>query len=626
MSKPCSAEYAHRAVLSLTRYRRSTERTNLWKIGVAAGPPGNWSRLTAEAIQLANECPPSCAIISEDLYNELSPRYRNTYLPPEEIAGYRACRTVPYGQRRCFCVLPIGAEDSPERCTADFVFQHLITPACQKLGYLPVHPLKQHGTDIWSDIANSLLAFEHVIVYLGPPPYTANVMLELGYRMATGKPMVVLASLSDGTRLPFDLQNHRAVPLPVDPTAIKETDLQQYVEEIVAKMNDRARNDLSWGDLYPTATIEVDTRPVPPDVKDHKIADASQHMADLFAIELSALIGMPPNEVMEQLRELMDPHQYKAFAEEQTTLYTQLGYDLGFVRGSRRTVHAEVPIVLLRHPDPAFFLRAYLPAVLSHEQIGDRSLQRVVYIDVSRHIRRDERGIWKIPRPAPNLDFVFAKYAEAYDAVLCELPNYRGAIEQHCTLSAPRASMTMLDIGAGTGNLTVRFLEAGAHVTAVDRSPEMLHILARKCEPYRERLMRVVRDCTELPMFQRDQFHVVNIMLVLFSVEQPRRILREAMRVLRPGGTLVVTEPNRRFDLDVLLGQAEQYLHSVGCLDRLQESWELVKKVNLSFQTALHDGWKVEDVEAELNNLGWEIGHFDAYEGHCTTLRAIKPA
>ena len=621
MGKPRSAAHAHSAVLALTRHRLYTQRESLWKSAISSGQ-SNVGSLIGKAIQLAAVCPAGHVIISEELYNELPDDSRRTYLIPQKFANYNACRTVPRG-RRCFCVLPLGTENSPERRSSDFVFKYLITPACEQLDYLPVHPLKQQGADVWSDIANSLQAYEHVIVYLGSQPYNANVMLELGYRLATGKPLVVLAS--EGGQLPFDLRNHRTVFLPADPTSMENVKVEQLISDIVEKMHDRAANDLGWGDLYPTATIEIDTRPVAPPLRDHKVADASQQTANLFAMVLPDLIGSSPAAVMERLRELMEPRQYAAFEEEQQRLYAEIEGNMTLARGSRDTVYAQVPIVLTSHPGSEFFLRAYLPAVLSHEQIGNRSLQRVAYFDVSRHIRRDEEGISHVPRPAPNLDFVFASYARAYDAVLLELPNYRAAVEQHCSLIAPRPSMKILDVGAGTGNVTVRLLEAGAYVTAVDRSPEMLSILANKCVKYKYLLTRITHDCSDLSML-KDEFDVANILLVLFSVEQPRLVLRQAVRELRPGGMLVVTEPNRTFNLETLLDEAEQNLRNNGRFDSLREQWELVKKVNRSFETVLRNGWKAENVEAELRLLGWEdITHSEAYMSHCTTLQAIKP-
>src|SRR5215475_10736975 len=130
--KLLSAEHAHHAVLSLTRHHDYTQATNPWKIAIAAGPSVDEGDLWIEASQLAAECAQGHAIISEALYNELSSTYRSTYLLPELMNSYRVCRTVPRGQSRCFCVLPIGAEGSPQRRTSDFVFKRLITRACQE--------------------------------------------------------------------------------------------------------------------------------------------------------------------------------------------------------------------------------------------------------------------------------------------------------------------------------------------------------------------------------------------------------------------------------------------------------------------------------------------------------------
>src|SRR5215510_8290695 len=101
-SKLLSAEHAHHAVLSLTRHHDYTQATNPWKIAIVAGPSVDEAGLWLEASQLAAECAQGHAIISEDLYNELSSTYRSTYLLPELMNSYRVCRTVPRGQSRCF--------------------------------------------------------------------------------------------------------------------------------------------------------------------------------------------------------------------------------------------------------------------------------------------------------------------------------------------------------------------------------------------------------------------------------------------------------------------------------------------------------------------------------------------
>jgi len=190
----------------------------------------------------------------------------------------------------------------------------------------------------------------------------------------------------------------------------------------------------------------------------------------------------------------------------------------------------------------------------------------------------------------------------------------------------------VLDLGAGTGNLTVRLLEAGATVTAVEKSGDMLALLRKKCQPFRDRLRVLRRDGSDLAGVVSESFDVVDVMLVLFAVDQPQAMLREARRVLRPGGTLIITEPNHRFDMDVLLRDAEADLAKAGLLGpadapgSLAMDWDVVKKVNQSFAETIHEAWKAEQVEDELRHAGWEdLEISPAYGTHCTTIRATKP-
>jgi ubiquinone/menaquinone biosynthesis C-methylase UbiE len=147
-----------------------------------------------------------------------------------------------------------------------------------------------------------------------------------------------------------------------------------------------------------------------------------------------------------------------------------------------------------------------------------------------------------VPKPGPNLDILFSPYADAYDAVLPNLRNYAEAVADRCTRLAPCPGRKILDLGAGTGNLTLRLLNAGATVTAVDRNRAMLNKLQDKCTTHEDRLTVLQRDAADLSRLNSESFDAVNILLVLFATEQPTSVIREAWRVLRPGGYLVVTE------------------------------------------------------------------------------------
>ena len=102
---------------------------------------------------------------------------------------------------------------------------------------------------------------------------------------------------------------------------------------------------------------------------------------------------------------------------------------------------------------------------------------------------------------------------------------------------------TVVDIGAGTGNLTIAALRRWPtlSVTAIDASGEMidqLERLARAETPgLADRLRVGVVDAAALP-YDDASFDLAMSSFVLQLVSSRAKALREIRRVLRPGGTL----------------------------------------------------------------------------------------
>jgi SAM-dependent methyltransferase len=98
----------------------------------------------------------------------------------------------------------------------------------------------------------------------------------------------------------------------------------------------------------------------------------------------------------------------------------------------------------------------------------------------------------------------------------------------------------LLDLGAGTGRIGSVFVEAGDRYIGVDSSSGMLSRFAVKARDHGTPSPWLVQaDGRSLP-FASASFDAVLIVQVLSGEAGWRRVLGEARRVLRPGGSLVL--------------------------------------------------------------------------------------
>lgn len=191
---------------------------------------------------------------------------------------------------------------------------------------------------------------------------------------------------------------------------------------------------------------------------------------------------------------------------------------------------------------------------------------------------------------------------------------------------APRPGQRLLDVAGGTGDVAFRFLKRADRTQAVvcDMTESML-VEGRKraqADSMAERLDWVVGDAMSLP-FASNSFDVYTISFGIRNVTRIPDALREAYRVLRPGGRLMVLEfshiPNdlmqKAYDLysfnviplmgQVVAGDRDSYQYLVESIrkfpkqdvfaDMIRDAgFDQVKYRNLTLGVAaLHSGWKV---------------------------------
>jgi len=137
------------------------------------------------------------------------------------------------------------------------------------------------------------------------------------------------------------------------------------------------------------------------------------------------------------------------------------------------------------------------------------------------------------------------RYAGAYDIRHPEIFNdveqarLAAVVERAIRLVAAAGPVRALDVGCGTGNLTRHLLDCGARVTSADLSLGLRAEVGRRfASTGRVELQRL--NGTDLYPMRDGSFDLVITYSVLHHVPDYLALVREMVRVTRPGGVIVI--------------------------------------------------------------------------------------
>jgi ubiquinone/menaquinone biosynthesis C-methylase UbiE len=141
-----------------------------------------------------------------------------------------------------------------------------------------------------------------------------------------------------------------------------------------------------------------------------------------------------------------------------------------------------------------------------------------------------------------------------------------------------------------------------------------------------KRLTVIEASAEFLPMIADASFAGASILLALFDMQAPEQAVDTAVRILRPGGTIVVTELKQCFQLDPILEACERHLRAIGRYDELAADLHRVVKSNRQLAPGSLSRFRAESVLESLTARGFhDLSFVDSHFGQCATVTGRKP-
>ncbi len=154
-----------------------------------------------------------------------------------------------------------------------------------------------------------------------------------------------------------------------------------------------------------------------------------------------------------------------------------------------------------------------------------------------------------------TIQAAFDAAAESYDAAAVLQREVADRMLERLSI-INLAPQSMLDAGCGTGTLTLLIKQAhpGVTVHGLDIDAGILRIAQRKAAQAGQNILWQQGTATCLPYPDQSVDHVVASLLLHHLAQQDKQhMLREAFRVLKPGGALQVADFGRPHDFSMWL-------------------------------------------------------------------------
>jgi len=152
------------------------------------------------------------------------------------------------------------------------------------------------------------------------------------------------------------------------------------------------------------------------------------------------------------------------------------------------------------------------------------------------------KGVRKMKNNRKDTTEWFKDWANEYDNTLGKITRHHHLLNFVVKLSNVKKGQKVLDVGCGTGLLSLKFLEkADCLITGVDSSPEMLSIFSEKIKKLAlfDRVVYKLEDAAALD-FKPNSFDIVASTVTLHHLKNKYPTIKKIHDILKPEGMFVL--------------------------------------------------------------------------------------
>ncbi len=231
----------------------------------------------------------------------------------------------------------------------------------------------------------------------------------------------------------------------------------------------------------------------------------------------------------------------------------------------------------------------------------------------------------------------WSRYAVSYDKLLLNFPEYAKLLDD--VIAGVCGTQRCLDIGAGTGNATLRLLKSdnSVEISAVEPNHAMVQQLISKVDQlektthlnYFSRLQVLKESVLDLDRFPRllrpGSYDAALLVNVLYAVDDPQKCLQKVAALLRRGGRISISTPHRDTNVDRLFDAMKDSLKGQGLFNSLRSNFDDARQRHMEMMSSIHRDTKA-DIRSYVQDAGFRITDWKdaAYAGAVVIVQAEK--